>query len=193
MIDCGFESSGGLAHLMFDQAKALQKFVLSFRKHEWTIDDYPLKVTDHGPVEAKGRLKPSRWTAQIINWLQMRGDADTREGALLELQHQFDEHLREWGSLPRPGAGRKLEVKFAAADRVEANDALVADIVRRVIGMEPENCFVSDESTLWDFHHEEDNAEYIRKILLLYQVDVSDLDPPFLWAIAERIGEQRAG
>jgi len=67
---------------MLDQTRALRKFVLSFRKREWTIDDYPVKVTDHGPVEAKGRLKPSRWTAQIINWLHMRGDADTREGAL---------------------------------------------------------------------------------------------------------------
>lgn len=177
---------------MFDQAKALQTFVFSFRKHEWTIGDYPLKVTDHGPVEAKGRLKSFRWTAQIINWLHMRGDADTRQGALLDLQDRLDGHLRERGSLPRPGTGRKLEVKFAAAERVEANHDLVADVVRRVIGMEPENCFVSDESTLWDFHHGDNNAEYIRKILLLYNVDVSDLDPPFLWAIAERIDERRA-
>ena len=178
---------------MPDRARALWKFVLSFRKREWTIDDYPVKVTDYGPVEAKGRLKPSRWTAQIINWLHMRGDADTREGSLLELQRQLDAHLREQGSLPRPGTGRRLEVTFAAAERVEANYDLVADVVRRVIGMEPENCFVSDESTLWDFHQGEDNAEYFRKILLLYHVDVSDLDPPFLWAIAERIGERRAG
>jgi len=178
---------------MFDQAKALRKFALSFRKRGWTIDDYPLKVTDHGPVEANGRLKPSRWTAQIINWLHMRGDADTREGAFVELQHQIDVHLRERGSLPRPGTGRKLEIKFAATERVDRNHELVAEIVRRVIGMEPANCFVSDESTLWDFHHAGDNDEYIRKILLLYHVDVSELDPPFLWAIAERIGERRAG
>ena len=52
---------------------------------------------------------------QIINWLHMRGGADTHEGALLELQRQLDGHLREQGSLPRPGTGRKLEVKFAAA------------------------------------------------------------------------------
>ena len=52
---------------MFDQAKAFQKFVLSFLKHDWTLDDYPLRVTDRGPVESEGRLKPSRWTAQIVN------------------------------------------------------------------------------------------------------------------------------
>ena len=178
---------------MFDQAKAFQKFVLSFLKHDWTLDDYPLRVTDRGPVESEGRLKPSRWTAQIVNWLHMRGDADTREGALVELQHRLEEHLRERGTLPRPGTGRKLELKFATTERVDANYVLVADVVRRVIGMEPEQCFVSDESILWDFHHEEDNGEYIRKIVLLYNVDVSDLDPPFLWAIAERIGERRAG
>jgi len=177
---------------MRDQAKALQKFVLSFRKRRWTIDDYPLRVTNNGPVEAQGRFKPFRWTVQVINWLQMRGDADTREGAFLELQRKLDRYVGDRGNLPRPGTRRKLEITFAATDRVEANRDLVADIVRRVIGMEFENCFVSDESTLWDFHVSEDNVEFVRKILLLYHVDVSDLDPPFLWAIAERIRDPGA-
>ena len=178
---------------MLDHARALGKFVLSFRKRAWTINDYPVKVTDRGAVEPMGRLQPFRWTAQIINWLHMRGDADTRESALLELQRRLDEHVREQGSLPRPGTGRELEIKFAAAERIEANYELVAEILRRVIGMEPENSFVSDESTLWDFHQGEDNAEYFRKILLVYGVDVSDVEPPFLWVIAERIAKHRAG
>jgi hypothetical protein len=85
-----------------------------------------------------------------------------------------------------------MDLKFAASARVEANADLVADIVRRVIGMEPEDCFVSDESTLWDFHHGEDNTAYQRQISLLYGVDVSDIEPPTLAAIAERICRQRA-
>ena len=177
---------------MWNQAKAFGKFVQSFRKREWDVHDYPLLVIDRGHVESLGRLKAFRWTVQIINWLHMRGDADTKEAALEGLREQLDRHRAEKGSLPRPGTGRKMDVTFAATERVAANYDLVADIVRRVIGMEPEDCFVSDESTLWDFHHGEDNAEYHRKIVVLYGVDVSDLEPPTLAAIAERIRQQRA-
>jgi hypothetical protein len=177
---------------MWNQAKALGKFVQSFHTREWDVDDYPLQVIDRGHVESLGRLKGFRWTVQIINWLHMRGDADTKDAAFEELRQQLERHRTETGSLPRPGTGRKMELKFAASERVEANSDLVADIVRRVIGMEPEDCFVSDESTLWDFHHGEDNAAYHRKIILLYGVDVSDIEPPTLAAIAERIRQQRA-
>jgi hypothetical protein len=175
---------------MLDQLQALKKFVLSFRKRRWTIDDYPLRFIDHGPAETVGRKKSFRWTAQIINWLHLQGGADTREGALVALQHHLDEHLHEHGSLPRPGTGRKLELKFASTERVEANYELVADILQRVIGLEPDKCFVSDASTLWDFHDREDNTAYVDKIILLYNVNVEDVDPPFLWAIAERIKER---
>jgi hypothetical protein len=177
---------------MWNQAKALRKFVQSFRKREWDAHDYPLLVIDRGHVESPGRLKAFRWTVQIVNWLHMRGDADTREGAIEELRQQLARYCAEKGSLPRPGTGRKMDLTFAATDRVAANYDLVADIVRRVIGMEPEDCFVSDESTLWDFHHGQDNAEYHRKIAVLYGVDVSDVEPPTFAAIAERIRQQRA-
>ena len=179
---------------MWSQVKAVGKFVLSFRKGDWNVHDYPLRFIDRGPVEAVGRLKPLRWTAQIVNWLQMRGDADTREAALEDLRQKLDRYRAERGSLPRPGTGRKLEVNFAATDRIDANQELVADILRQVMGVELEDCcFVSNESTLWDFHHDEDNGECYRRITAIYGVDVSDIEPPSLAAIAERIRQRRAG
>jgi hypothetical protein len=48
---------------------------------------------------------------------------------------------------------------------------------------------VTDESSLWDFHDEETNAEYFRKISLLYGVDVSGVEPPTLARIAVRLCE----
>jgi hypothetical protein len=69
---------------------------------------------------------------------------------------------------------------------------LVSELVRRVVEMDPSHCFVSDESTLWDFHFDHDNTKYIRKIQELYEVDVSDLNPPNIAAIAERIQQRRA-
>jgi hypothetical protein len=121
------------------------------------------------------------------------GDGDTKVEALDNLREQLERHRTDKGSLPRPGTGRELEVTFAATERVEADSELVGDLVRRVIGMDPESCFVSDESTLWDFHHGEDNADYHRKIAILYGVDVSNIEPPTLAAIAERIRQHRAG
>jgi len=121
---------------MWNQAKAVHKFILSFRTREWSVEDYPLQVIDRGDAEGLARLRSLRWTVQIINWAHMRGDADTKEAALDELHQRLDRHRAERGSLPRPGTGRKLEVKFAASERVEASRELVDDIIRRVIGMD---------------------------------------------------------
>jgi len=174
---------------MHDQIKAIWKLLLSVRRRDWGLDDYPLRVIDRGPVEPVGRFKPSRWTVQIINWLHMRGDGDTLDAAFEELRKQLRRHREEQGSLPRPGTGRELELKFATSEQVEAHYEIIADIVRRVIGMDPGDCFVSDESTLWNFHDREDNAEYHKKIAEFYGVDVSDIEPPTLVEIARRIRE----
>lgn len=181
-----------IASFVFDQAEALRKFILSFRHREWMIEDYPVRIIDHGRAAGCGRLTPLRWTVQVINWSHLRGDADTREEAFKQLENHLDEHRRQHGILPRPGTGRKLVVEFAAAGRIDANADLVADLMQRVLGMDPGSYFVSDESTLWDFHSEADNMAYAKKILILYRVDISDMNPPFLWAIAERIRAQLA-
>ena len=71
--------------------------------------------------------------------------------------------------------------------------AIVRDLLQRVLHINPDECFVTDESSLWDFHTGNDNQDYIRRIALLYEVDVSDLDPPTLVAIARRIHERCHG
>jgi hypothetical protein len=177
---------------MLDNAKALARYIASFFKQQWDLYDYPLRFTDRGPIEAVGRFKPFRWTVQIINWFHMRGDGDIRDEALQQLHRALERHRSENQSLPRPGTGRKLALKFASTERIDAHRELVSDFVRHVIEKDPNYCFVSDESTLWDFHDAHDNADYIRKIQQLYDVDVSDLNPPYIAAIAERIQKRRA-
>jgi len=174
---------------MGDQIKALWRLLLSLRKRDWDLDDYPLRVTDRGLVEPVGRLKPYRWTVQIVNWLHMRGDGDTLDAALAGLRQELERHRQEVGSLPRPGTGHALQLPFAPTEQVEAHYDTIADIVRRVFDMDPGDCFVSDESTLWNFHDGESNEEYHKKIAELYGVDVSDIEPPTLAAIAQRIDE----
>lgn len=121
----------------------------------------------------------------------MRGDGDTLDAANADLREQLRRHRDEQGSLPRPGTGRELDLKLATTEKVDLHRELIADILQRVIGVAPGDCFVSDESTLWDFHEREDNAEYQKKIVELYGVDVSDIEPPTLVAIALRIRNRR--
>ena len=177
---------------MLDSVKAFAKYIASFFKHKWMLHDYPLKFTDRGPVEATGRVKPFRWTVQIIKRLHMRGDGDTRDEAVRELHSALDRHYREHQSLPRPGTGRTLDLQFASTERIDAHRDLISDFVRRVIEKDPDYCFISDESTLWDSHDNHDNNDYIQKIRQLYDVDVADLNPPYIADIAERIQKRRA-
>jgi hypothetical protein len=106
---------------MLENANAVAKFVTSFFKRQWNLYDYPLRFADYGPVEASGRLKQFRWTVQIINWLHMRGDGDTRDEALQQLHRALERHRTEHLPLPRPGTGRKLDVQFASTERIDAH------------------------------------------------------------------------
>lgn len=177
-----------------DQVRAVGRFVASFFKDSWSLEDYPVRVLHRpiDPAEERGRLKPFAWTAQIVNWWHMRGDGHTREEALAALQEHFA-RFRAANPLPRPGRGAALKVEMAPSGVVEANAEIVGDILERVLGFAPSDCLVTDESSLWDFHNGEDNQEYFRKIAILYGVDVSGIDPPRLAAIAERIRRERTG
>jgi hypothetical protein len=177
-----------------EQLRAVGKLVASLLKSSWSLDDYPIRVIHRPgrPGEDHGRLVPFEWTAQIVNWWHMRGDGHSREEALAALQEHFVRFLAE-NPLPRPGRGAPFKIEMAPSAVVEANAAIVADLLERVLGFAPGTCLVTDQSSLWDFHSGKDNQEYFRKIAILYGVDVSDIDPPTLGAIAERIDRERVG
>ncbi len=177
-----------------DQFRAISRFVASFLKDSWSLEDYPVRILHRpiDPAEKHGRLKPFAWTAQIVNWWHMRGDGHSRDEAIASLQEHFAK-FRADHPLPRPGRGAGLKVEMAPSGVVEANAEIVDDILERVIGCAPGDCLVTDESSLRDFHSGEDNQEHFRKIAILYGVDVSDVNPPTLAAIAERIHRERRG
>ena len=58
------------------------------------------------------------------------------------------EKAKEGKKLPRPGT--HVEIEFASRDRVDAHAELAEDFIRRVLNLDW--AFVSDESSLWDFH-----------------------------------------
>jgi hypothetical protein len=51
--------------------------------------------------------------------------------------------------------------------------------------------WISDESSLWDFHHDETNDALISKIDEVYGVDVSDIQSARLTEILERIATRQ--
>ena len=161
----------------------------SMFKHEWTMEDYPIRVWFRPVIEPshKSRLKPLAWTASVINWPGMSGSANSRQEAVEELRKNFDRFKATKPRLPRPGT--KVPLEFAASERVEQHSELAKDFVKRVL--ELDWAWISDESSLSDFHEDETNESLTEKIRHIYGVDVSDISSGNLADIFERILEHR--
>ena len=175
------------------QIKAGFRYLLSLRKAEWTVNDYPIcfrhfETSDED--QPHGRLKPIPWSAQIINWWQMDGHGDTKEKAFADLKAKLQARKEEGKYLPRPGTG--LPIEFAPTDQVELHWYIAEDFFRRVLEMNYQECWISDQSSLWDFHGEESNAHLHRRVWESYQVDISDIEDGNLVKIFERIENRNA-
>jgi hypothetical protein len=118
----------------------------------------------------------------------MSGGANSRLGALEKLRKNFDRFKATKPGLPRPGT--KVPVEFATRDRVGKHSELAKDFVKRVLDLEW--AWISDESSLWDFHADETNESLTDKIRRIYGVDVSDISSGNLADIFDRIQEYRA-
>ncbi len=80
-------------------------------------------------------------------------------------------------------------IEFAPHDRVDAHPALLDDFIHRIL--ELEGAFISDESSLWDFHMDMNNEELLARIKQGYGVDVSDIESANIAEILERIAANR--
>ena len=176
-----------------NKIRAWWKWFLSLFKRDWKLSDYPISVREHeiDPSHVGTRLKQHRYTAQIVNWWVISGCGDTKIEALQELQKSFAtvkaEKVKDGKRLPRPGT--HVEIEFASRERVNAHAELAEDFIRRVLKLDW--AFVSDESSLWDFHSSDDNQDLIAKIKEVYGVDVSDIQSAKLWQILDRIATSR--
>lgn len=171
------------------QARAIWAFLTSIFKREWTLEDYPIRIVFHPTAEPEhsSRRKPLPWTALVINWPGISGSADSRQRALEELSKNFDRFKATRPSLPRPGT--KVPIEFAATERVGQHSELAKDFVKRVLDLDW--AWISDESSLWDFHGDETNKSVTDKIERVYGVDVSDISSGNLADIFDRIRDYR--
>jgi hypothetical protein len=179
---------------VIDTVRALTKRFASHWKGTWELGDYPIRVVgrDVAPEVGPARLEVIPWSAQIINWWQMAGHGSTRDEALANLRQNFATYRSSHEVLPRPGTGAPLE--FATTASVDQHRELAHDFMSRILLLNLDDCFISDESSLWDFNTEETNEHYYKKIILLYGVDVSDVEGATLSRIFERIiSHRRAG
>jgi hypothetical protein len=121
-----------------------------------------------------------------VNW-NLAGGGDTPQEAMEVLRLSFeraaDDRRRKGNPLPRPGV--KVPIEFAPREKVDAHGELVDDFVRRVLGFEW--AWISNESSLWDFHSDETKDELQAKIREIYGVDVSDIESGSIVQILDRI------
>jgi hypothetical protein len=172
---------------------AAWKWLLSFRKREWVLSDYPIRIVaqEPDPTLSAPRFSQHLNRAYIINW-GLSGSGDTPEQAMTNLEQNFENirqnRQREGKSTIRPGGN--VPIEFASQEKISANEALSEDFIQRILGLDW--AWISDESSLWDFHTEQTNNLLHAKILEVYRVDVSDIESARLWAIFERIENARA-
>jgi hypothetical protein len=179
-----------MLNLLF-QIKAGNKYLKSFLKTDWTIKDYPLRFRHFktaGQHDDNSRLKPFPWSAQIINWWQMHGTGETKEAAFADLKARFQIAKEQKGSLPRPGTG--LPIEFASTDQISLHWNIAEDFFNRVLDKNYHDCWISDESSLWDFHHHESNDHLNKKVWECYRVDISDIEDGNLVKIFQRIEDR---
>jgi predicted RNase H-like HicB family nuclease len=173
---------------------ATWKFCLSFTKRHWDLADYPTVIRRQAPRSgASTDREAPPYAATIVNWWVMTGLGNTPEEAMQELASQFAGIEGDWQQKgkPMPRPGTKVPIEFAPSGRVYADFELADDFIRRVLGLDW--AFVSDESSLWDFHTGETNDALVAKISLLYGVDVSDIESGNIAAILGRIAPRRGG
>jgi len=178
-----------LANRVKDQLRAAWKFCLSVRKADWEFGDYPVVIREQktDPSYVGTRLKQHRYVASIVNWPGLVGNGESPQESLQNLQSNFasinTERAKKRTPPPRPGTS--VPLGFASQERVNLYPELADDFIRRIL--EIDSAWISDESSLWDFHCDHTNDVLVAKIKKVYGADVSDIDSGNLSEIFERI------
>lgn len=151
--------------------------------------DYPVSVRKQElDSDLPPRLTQHLYLARVLGWHIDAGGA-SKSDAMNALGEQFAKRKSDWldmgRTLPRPGVF--VPIEFASQERVNAHNELAEDFTHRIL--ELPWAWISDKSSLWDFHFEETNDALLERIKEVYGVDVSDIASARLCEIFERIAE----
>jgi hypothetical protein len=92
-----------------------------------------------------------------------------------------------------PPSKRKAPVRFELAPTaaIDKYESVAPEFFQKILDIDRNDCLITDESCLWDFHGEMSNDSIYSKILEVYGVDVSDVEGSNLAKIFQRIVEAR--
>lgn len=172
---------------------AAWKWLLSFRKSEWSLNDYPIRVTrqEPDPTFSAPRFNQHLYRAYIVNGA-ITGFGNTPVEAMAGLRQNFESvrqrRKEEAIQTIRPGANWPVE--FASQEEVSRDESFNEEFIQKVLGLDW--AWISDESSLWDFHTEQTNDLLLAKVREVYGVDVSDIGSARLWEIFERIKQAKS-
>lgn len=174
-----------------DAVRKFWKWCRSFAKADWELQDYPISIKRQKlDLDLPARFIQHQYWARVLGWHIDAGGASKAE-ALNALREQFAKRKSDWlkegKKLPRPGV--QVPIAFASQTQVHAHTELAEDFIHRVLQLE--EAWISDESSLWDFHFEETNEALLAKIQEVYGVDVSDIESARLREILERIANSQ--
>jgi hypothetical protein len=171
-----------------DAIKAIGTKIKSYFKAKWDFNDYPIKIWKN-PNAGDNKVA---YGACIVNWTNMVGHGATSEEALKALKVSFNRYKDNNDVLPRPGT--KVPLKFASTANIDKYEKTALDFFKRILNMNFYEGFYSDESALSNFepYDNEERTENIRcetikRTLLLYNVDITDIYDEPLWIILDKI------
>jgi len=166
-----------------NKLKSFVKYLLSFFKETWEIDDYPLKLRLQENVP-----NAARYCYQVINWWVMVGLGETPEKAKENLKESFNNWVQKNGYKPRPG--KKVPLQFATSKKLQGFGGTLDDFKERILGFKKgDPVFISDQSTLFDFTAGQSIKTYTEKIRNIYSIDISDIKDGNISKIIERLNK----
>jgi hypothetical protein len=161
-----------------DALTTFWKHLFSYRKSEWNLADYPvvIRVQEFTPG-LPSRFTQRRYRALVLGWL-IDATGDSKQEALTNLEVEFARRrqmrIDDGESVPRPGT--RVPIKFAPQTRIDHHATLADDFIRRVLHpvLGVEDVWITDESSLWNFHFDEGNDELVSDIESEKLVDIFD-------------------
>ncbi|HEV3087152.1 MAG TPA: hypothetical protein VGX96_07965 [Candidatus Elarobacter sp.] len=168
-------------------------YLRSFFRRTWTLADYPVIVRFQGPEPNPEDLPPpmrqGTWYPYFasVYGVFVIGGGQTADEARAELAKRFEEYRAEH-ELPRPGTWSRSICRLAAHERVVSHGALRDEFIERILQLDPNTTFISDESSLTDF--DSDVSEFDRKLRLLYNVALDALPDDRLVTVLDAIANR---
>lgn len=148
-----------------NQINAFYKLFLSYFKKEWKFEDYPLKTWTNLNAEHDD----IKYGASFTNWMTFVSHGNTKEIAIENLKHNFDEYKQN-NVLHRPG--KKVPIRFAESNEIGKYEDIAVDFFDKIIEIDFYSCFISDYSSLHDFDIDID--ETVRKIKSVYGIEPNE-------------------